>query len=689
VHELLARLPFVAAVTTNYDHLVEEGYRKVHPNESVSVFTHTDHEQLGTTLNAKRYFVLKAHGTVERPETMVLDSKDYKKLIFKSEAYRTFLSSLFLHRTTLFLGFSMTDPELLFLLAELKEIFEGHVTTHYALMDVTNTTQTKQDQFEEEYGVKIIPYTPSAPDHPEVKAFLLELKEKVTQQAIWYQMEEARKAAENDNPHYEVVFTTDGEFFIKEKYPGAAEKHPLVFSITIKGEEAIEAVKRLQATGEPLEIKDEHIVSVTLPDVISRYIGWTPEQRQLSTGVGRGDMKRTLKVTIECPDGETASLDNIILEDVQSGSEQAILTNEKQDVPWKFRMTITAGEEEKNINYTFNDVGLPVKRALEGLRFSRALSKGGFFRMENVETGEQFAHADIAPGSMPPPDPLLIRVLEALEVIQKKTGVLFTSPRNVPAEMVSNILAVQQIIETGRIEFQSPYRQATTAGQAKELVERFSREGETAGFTQSAGEWVFNVLGKPVELGPVMVSCDKWHITPEDLEELRKAVENSSPDAIVEIRMTPVEGTKIEAKVANWMPPEEREKVYNHPHMRMTSLNFLIPLFLESSMTDAGTLDVQAFMALLNEAKGQKSDQGVPLNPLDTVTPEELIMVLVPATAGLKPNEKLNLAVSLYQEGWLPSGEASRLGGVAEATIMKELDEQGGSDKARGAGSDT
>lgn len=204
VHELLAGLPFVAAVTTNYDHLVEDGYRKVHPNESVSVFTHTDHELLGTALNTNRYFVLKAHGSVERPETMVLDSKDYRKLIFKSEGYRTFLRALFLHRTTLFLGFSMTDPELLFLLAELKEIFEGYVTTHYALMDVTDTTPTEQEQFEENYGVKIIPYTPSAPEHPEVKAFLLELDEKVTKRAVWHQLGEAKKVIKDD-PHYNLI----------------------------------------------------------------------------------------------------------------------------------------------------------------------------------------------------------------------------------------------------------------------------------------------------------------------------------------------------------------------------------------------------------------------------------------------------------------------------------------------------
>lgn len=687
VHEILAKIPFVAVATTNYDSLVEDGYRKVHPGQAFEVFAHDDHEQLGTALNAKRYFVLKAHGTVERPETIILDSKDYSRLFFKSEGYRTFLRAMFLQRTVLFLGFSMTDPELLFLLKELRAIFDGNTPTHYALMDVSKTRQIEWERFEEEYGVKIIPYIPTAADHPEVKSFLIELSEKVTQNAIWYQIEEARKAAKDDDPHYQVVFTTEGELILKERYEGAAEKHPLKHTLTVKGE-GKKAIERTLATGEPLNIKAEDIVDVTLPDIIRRYFEITGHLG-ISSGVARGDMKRVVKATIECADGETASLDNIILEDIQSGNKQAILSNEKQDVPWKFRLVILADEEEQPLKYTFNDIGLPLKRALDGLRFSRALAKGGSLRFENVETGEQFAHADIAPGVMPSPEPLLIRILEALEVIQKKTHVRFTSPQDVPEEMVNNIFSVRQIVETGRIEFQPPYRQGATLEHAKDLLERFSKEGETGAFVQYAPEWVFNVLGQPVELGPVLVSCEKWHITPGDLEDLRKAVESSPDGAVLEIIMTPVAGEKIEAKVPNWLPPEERKKIYNHPHARRTILNQLIPLLFETARTDEGILDVEAFMTLLSEAKGQTSEPGVPLNPLYNVTPEELTSVLEPLMAGLPLEEKLRLATSLSEEGWLPAGDAACLAGVDETTFTNEQKKQGRDDKARSVGSDT
>lgn len=92
-------------------------------------------------------------------------------------------------------------------------------------------------------------------------------------------------------------------------------------------------------------------------------------------------------------------------------------------------------------------------------------------------------------------------------------------------------------------------------------------------------------------------------------------------------------------------------------------------------------------MNLLNEAKGQSSKQGVPLNPLETVTPDELTSVLEPLIAGLPLEKKLKLVVSLLRGSWLLSDEAARLAGVDEATLTKEQD--GADDKAHGAGSDT
>jgi hypothetical protein len=224
----------------------------------------------------------------------------------------------------------MTDPDLLSLLQELKVIFEGSVPTHYALIDVSGTTQTEQDLLHANYGVKVIPYLPSSPDHPEVKEFLVGLRKRVTQTAVWYQTEELRKAAEINDPHYRVVATSDRELIVKERYSGAAKERPLNFSITVT-REGHKAIQRTLATGEPLDIKREHIIQAEIPEVLGRFFHIT-EPVSITSGVARSFNKLMVNAVIECADGERASLGGIVLENVQGGDEQMIVSNEAQEV---------------------------------------------------------------------------------------------------------------------------------------------------------------------------------------------------------------------------------------------------------------------------------------------------------------------------------------------------------------------
>jgi hypothetical protein len=689
VHKILAKIPFVGAATTNYDPLVEEGYRETHPGESANVFTQVDYEQLGTALHAKRYFVLKAHGTIERPETIVLGTKDYSRLIHRSEGYRTFLRAMFLHRTVLFIGFSMTDPELLLLLGELKELFEGNTPTHYALMDVSNTTETEREQFEENYRVKIIPYTPSAVDHPEVKDFLTELDQKVAQQAPWYLAEELRKVAETDDPHYRAVVNSDSEFTIKEKYDGAAEDNPFKISTTLKfdtttpeGKEAHEAMKRHLATGEPVKVKGKFIANVEFPQIINRLVNIT-EHVELSIGTRRGAGKPLpVKVMMECDDGETAVLDNIQMENIQSGDEQMILTNENQDVPWKFRQVIKDNDRESDFSYTFNDVGLPVKRALEGLRFSRALSKGGVLRIESVNTGSQLAHAPIPPGKFEAPDPLLIQALEALEIIQKKTHTPFTSPASLTLEDVNHFVSVAEVLKTGKATVTPPVY-AVNVEQAKDALEKFGG-GATVKFMEYLDEWVAVIQGQHVSLSPVLVTCEQMCVTPEDLEELRQAVESGSANGIFALKFSPVPGSELVAKYPNWLPEAEAREVLDTPLVRATSLKNIIRLLYDAARAVVA-LNVEEFITLLDGARGETSERGIPLSPLGSATPEELLTAFEPVLAELQPEEKLKLGAALHKGGWLPRSEAVQLSGADEAAFNNELNNQGGGQKAQGA----
>jgi hypothetical protein len=125
VHLLLAQIPFAAQVTTNYERLSEKGYEAAHGGLP-AVFTQMDVPELSNALRSGEFYILKSHGTIDRIETVVLGRKQYRAVMHSNPAYRKFLEALFSTKTVLFIGFGLTDPDLLMTLDELQAAFEGH-----------------------------------------------------------------------------------------------------------------------------------------------------------------------------------------------------------------------------------------------------------------------------------------------------------------------------------------------------------------------------------------------------------------------------------------------------------------------------------------------------------------------------------------------------------------------------------
>ena len=171
-HMLLPEIPFTAALTGNYDTLLESAYTIASRGTAPHVFTHSDYPELSAALRSGEFYVLKVRGTIDRIQTVVLGRSDYREVMHANPAYHQHLMTLFSVKTVLFLGFGLTDPDLLLLLEELRATFRDYTGKHYALMNTWEVPAIKQRRFERDYGIHITPYTPSAPDHPEVQVFL-------------------------------------------------------------------------------------------------------------------------------------------------------------------------------------------------------------------------------------------------------------------------------------------------------------------------------------------------------------------------------------------------------------------------------------------------------------------------------------------------------------------------------------
>jgi hypothetical protein len=108
-HLAFARLPFDIVATTNVDHLLEEAYVQVGKYPQVVQFE----EQLPVHDTADNPVqLLKVHGDIDYPNRVIWTEQDYDTFVARFPLYVTYLASLLITRTPLFIGYSVSDYDL-------------------------------------------------------------------------------------------------------------------------------------------------------------------------------------------------------------------------------------------------------------------------------------------------------------------------------------------------------------------------------------------------------------------------------------------------------------------------------------------------------------------------------------------------------------------------------------------------
>lgn len=180
-HELITQLPFHAALTTNYDNLLNLAYKGTKP-----VYTHRQFSELGWAIGQDDFYILKLHGSIDDIETIILTTSDYKELTFSNQAYKDFVKALFITKTILFLGFSLNDTDLDMFMTELNVAFKGSSNRHYALMHSEGLLDAEVDEYESQKNIKIIKYA----EHKDVETFLQQLLDELPEDGGENEIEE-------------------------------------------------------------------------------------------------------------------------------------------------------------------------------------------------------------------------------------------------------------------------------------------------------------------------------------------------------------------------------------------------------------------------------------------------------------------------------------------------------------------
>jgi hypothetical protein len=114
----LAKLPFTAIVTTNYEHSLHDACSRVRTRWVQPI----ERDTLRGASLAREFFVARIHGNAEQPTTMIVDAVDYR-LLREDAIYLDFILHLLTTRSCLFLGFSFLDPAISHVLSIYAERF--------------------------------------------------------------------------------------------------------------------------------------------------------------------------------------------------------------------------------------------------------------------------------------------------------------------------------------------------------------------------------------------------------------------------------------------------------------------------------------------------------------------------------------------------------------------------------------
>lgn len=163
-YSFLTSFPFKGYLTTNLEHILARHFADVGIAITALGNSQVDLEQADFD---ELKCVIQLHGNLENPGYVVLTDQQYDDVVHhpRFAALRLFLSSYLTTARVLFIGYSLSDPDLQFMLKQVCYKLRRKVPL-YAI--IPNVSDAVADDWDRKYNIRIVRYHASRRNHREL-----------------------------------------------------------------------------------------------------------------------------------------------------------------------------------------------------------------------------------------------------------------------------------------------------------------------------------------------------------------------------------------------------------------------------------------------------------------------------------------------------------------------------------------
>lgn len=170
VHRAIKDIDSKIVITTNFDKI----YDKLCNEEHYVKYDYQKTKSIISNIKSPENIIIKAHGTIDDTEDIIFTAKQYYEKQEKFPEFYALLESLFQTNTILFLGYSLSDPDINLVLQSIRNT--SNVSAPHYLVVKEGLSKHVIKHWENTYNIRCLEY---GPDYENFEENIEELKNQV------------------------------------------------------------------------------------------------------------------------------------------------------------------------------------------------------------------------------------------------------------------------------------------------------------------------------------------------------------------------------------------------------------------------------------------------------------------------------------------------------------------------------